>query len=48
MFIAMLRFMNCTAIWRSSVWGQCSRTCGDGGVQVIIICNHNYFTIIYL
>lgn len=26
--------VNCTAEWRPSVWGQCSRTCGDGGVQV--------------
>ncbi|VDM95256.1 unnamed protein product [Thelazia callipaeda] len=29
--------VNCTAEWRSSVWGQCSRTCGDGGVQMRIL-----------
>ncbi|VDM26060.1 unnamed protein product [Toxocara canis] len=29
--------MNCTAEWRPSVWGQCSRTCGDGGVQMRLL-----------
>ncbi|VDK86998.1 unnamed protein product, partial [Litomosoides sigmodontis] len=28
---------NCTAEWRPSVWGQCSRTCGDGGVQMRLL-----------
>uniref|UniRef100_A0A915E5V3 Ig-like domain-containing protein n=1 Tax=Ditylenchus dipsaci TaxID=166011 RepID=A0A915E5V3_9BILA len=25
--------LNCTAEWRPSVWGKCSKSCGDGGVQ---------------
>ncbi|VDN91583.1 unnamed protein product [Brugia pahangi] len=29
--------VNCTADWRPSVWGQCSRTCGDGGVQMRLL-----------
>ncbi|CAG9535093.1 unnamed protein product [Cercopithifilaria johnstoni] len=29
--------VNCTADWRTSVWGQCSRTCGDGGVQMRLL-----------
>ncbi|VDK56036.1 unnamed protein product [Gongylonema pulchrum] len=29
--------VNCTAEWRPSVWGQCSRTCGDGGVQMRLL-----------
>ncbi|VDM96548.1 unnamed protein product [Onchocerca ochengi] len=33
----MIGKVNCTAIWRASVWGQCSRTCGDGGVQMRLL-----------
>ncbi|KAI1722523.1 immunoglobulin domain-containing protein [Ditylenchus destructor] len=28
---------NCTAEWRPSAWGACSKTCGDGGVQMRLL-----------
>ncbi|KAE9547928.1 hypothetical protein FO519_008865 [Halicephalobus sp. NKZ332] len=28
---------NCTAEWRPSIWGQCSKKCGDGGVQMRLL-----------
>ncbi|KAI6182267.1 ADAMTS-like protein 1 [Aphelenchoides bicaudatus] len=28
---------NCTAEWRSSIWGKCSKKCGDGGVQMRLL-----------
>lgn len=28
---------NCSAEWRPSVWGACSKRCGDGGVQMRLL-----------
>lgn len=28
---------NCTAEWRSSIWGKCSKKCDDGGVQMRLL-----------
>ncbi|KAL3097571.1 hypothetical protein niasHT_023371 [Heterodera trifolii] len=28
---------NCSAEWRPSVWGRCSKMCGDGGVQMRLL-----------
>ncbi|KAL3094865.1 hypothetical protein niasHS_006160 [Heterodera schachtii] len=28
---------NCSAEWRPSVWGRCSKVCGDGGVQMRLL-----------
>uniref|UniRef100_A0A914KVL1 Ig-like domain-containing protein n=1 Tax=Meloidogyne incognita TaxID=6306 RepID=A0A914KVL1_MELIC len=29
--------VNCSADWRPSVWGKCSKQCGDGGVQMRLL-----------
>ncbi|CAD5206224.1 unnamed protein product [Bursaphelenchus okinawaensis] len=29
--------LNCTAEWKTSVWGKCSKKCDDGGVQMRIL-----------
>uniref|UniRef100_A0A1I8BFU6 Ig-like domain-containing protein n=1 Tax=Meloidogyne hapla TaxID=6305 RepID=A0A1I8BFU6_MELHA len=29
--------LNCSADWRPSVWGKCSKQCGDGGVQMRLL-----------
>ncbi|KAI6203526.1 Ig-like domain-containing protein [Aphelenchoides besseyi] len=29
--------VNCTAEWKASIWGKCSKDCGDGGVQMRLL-----------
>ncbi|KAI6234395.1 Ig-like domain-containing protein [Aphelenchoides fujianensis] len=29
--------VSCVAEWKASIWGQCSKACGDGGVQMRLL-----------